>query len=65
MKRYLQKTFPDLWTLKKNQLDIEKFTACLEEAWGAVPQAFVDGLIDSLPRRLAAVKKARGWYTRY
>lgn len=57
--------FPDLWELKKNELNIEEFKEKLKAVWWAIEQADIDKLIDSLPRRLAAVKKARGWYTKY
>lgn len=65
LKRKLKKLFPDLWELKKNVLNIERFTECLRTAWWSIEQDWIDRLIDSLPRRLAAVKKARGWYTKY
>lgn len=65
LKRNLRKMFPDLWELKKNALDIEEFKEKLRAAWRAIDQALIDRLIDSMPRRLAAVKKARGWYTKY
>jgi hypothetical protein len=65
MKRILAKLYPDIWELKKNELNVVEFTRCLKEAWHAVDQDFIDKLIDSIARRLTAVKKARGWYTRY
>jgi transposase len=65
LKRNLQRMFPDLWELKRNELNIEDFKEKLRAAWWAIDQALIDRLIDSLPRRLAAVKKARGWYTKY
>ncbi|KAK4244617.1 hypothetical protein C7999DRAFT_43765 [Corynascus novoguineensis] len=49
LKQKMKNEYPDIWFLKKNQLDIAK----------------VDKLVDSIPRRLAVVKKARGWYTKY
>lgn len=65
LKRNMKRMFPDVWELKKNQLDIEEFTRCLREAWWVIDQACIDGLIRGMPRRLRAVKKARGWYTKY
>ena len=65
LKRNLRKIFPNLWELKKNVLDIEEFKEKLRAAWRAIDQTLINRLIDSMPRRLAAVKKARGWYTKY
>ena len=65
MKRRLYKLFPHLASLKRNSLDIEEFKACLRIAWEAVPTALVQRLFDTMENRLQAVKKARGWYTKY
>ena len=65
MKRQLGKDYPDIMDLKKNQLDIAEFTSCLQEVWHRVDQDKIDKLLASIPRRLEAVKKARGWYTKY
>jgi len=65
LKRNLKKMFLDLWKLKRNELNIKEFKKKLKAAWWAIEQADIDKLIDFLPRRLAAVKKARGWYTKY
>ena len=65
LKRKMRELYPDIWELKQNALDIAEFTAKLEECWQAIDQAKLDALILSLPRRLEAVRKARGWYTRY
>jgi hypothetical protein len=65
LKRKMKQIYPDIWLLKKNQLDIAEFTRYLKECWWSIDQAQVDRLIDSMPKRLAAVKKAKGWYTKY
>ena len=61
----MKKMFPDIWELKKNELNIAEFTRCLRAAWWAIDQGWIDRLIDTMPNRLRAVKKARGWYTKY
>ena len=65
LKRRMKQLYPDIWLLKKNQVDVAEFTRCLQACWWAISQDEIDRLIDSMPRRLAAVKKARGWYTKY
>ncbi|KAK3897501.1 cfc5a8f4-dac1-4dd6-82b6-ad4bda0bf72b [Staphylotrichum tortipilum] len=61
----MKEQYPDVWHLKKNKVDVDRFVHCLEECWEGIEQAEIDRLIDSMPRRLAAVKAARGWYTKY
>ncbi|KJZ68152.1 hypothetical protein HIM_12456 [Hirsutella minnesotensis 3608] len=56
---------PHLHEFRKNEASIAKLTEYLHLAWEALPQDLVDRLIDSVPRRLAAVRRARGWYTKY
>lgn len=51
--------------LKQNELNISLFKEKLKAAWWAVEQSEIDRLIDSMPRRLRAVKRAQGWYTKY
>ena len=65
LKRRMKQQYPDIWLLKKNQLDVAEFTRCLRVCWWLIDQAQIDQLINSMPRRLAAVKKAKGWYTKY
>src|SRR5690606_20885409 len=65
LKRRMKRMFPNLWNLKKNEVDIEEFKRCIRLAWWDISQEYIDSLIDSMPRRLKAVKKARGWYTKY
>ena len=65
MKEILCKDFPGLYLLKNNEVNRAKVAEALRIAWEKVPQELIDRLIDSMPRRMAAVRKAKGWYTRY
>ena len=49
----------------KGKLVLDYFCECLKSAWAALDQAKIDSLIRSMPRRLEALRKARGWYTKY
>lgn len=49
---------------KKARNAAEKF-AQLEEAWKSIPQATIDNLLDSMPRRCKAVIDAKGYPTKY
>ena len=65
MKRYLRRKYPDQSNLNDNEAHIGIFKARMVEAWEAMPQALIKKLIDGLPARLRAVKRANGWYTKY
>lgn len=65
LKRTLYRMFPHLSNLRKNKVDIEEFKECLQKAWAALPQDQIRVLVASVPRRVEACRKARGWYTRY
>jgi transposase len=65
LKRALNQLHPDINTLKDNALDREKLKGWIREAWWSIPQAKIDNLLLSIPRRIAALRKAKGWYTKY
>ena len=65
MKEIIKREYPHLHILADNIANRAKVEAALKDAWRRVPQALIDGLIDSMPRRYKAVKKNRGWYTKY
>ncbi|KJZ69866.1 hypothetical protein HIM_10740 [Hirsutella minnesotensis 3608] len=64
LKDKLAELCPHLAELKKNQASIEELEAHLRSAWEAIPQDRIDSLLSSLPRRLAAVRKARALIAR-
>ena len=37
----------------------------LMEIWNGIPESLLESLYTSMPRRIAAVIKAEGWYTKY
>jgi hypothetical protein len=43
----------------------EAFEDAAQEAWERIDQEWIDGLIDTIGRRIKAVIKARGWQTKY
>lgn len=65
LKGHLTKITPNLQAFKNNKASIAFIKAQLQIAWNAIPQEQTDHLIMSLPRRLKAVIKAKGWYTKY
>lgn len=65
LKEKLFYLFPHLYELKNNAASIDELKRCLRIAWAAIPQDLIRRLIASMPRRLAAVIRARGYYTKY
>lgn len=45
--------------------NLQQLEAWILDEWNHIPQDFIDNLIDSLPRRTAAVISANGGHTRY
>lgn len=65
VKRQLRRKHPNLHKLKDNITDRAFFMECVKQVWQEVPQEQIRRLIESLPKRLRAVIRARGWYTKY
>jgi len=65
LKSKIRRDYPDLHTLTDNEANRAKVAEALKASWRALPQALIDKLISSMPRRVAALRKAKGWYTKY
>ena len=65
LKRLMHKLHPELATIGDSKEDLERLQAALKEAWWKLPKSLIRRLIESLPRRLYAVRKAKGWQTKY
>ena len=44
---------------------MEELCERVEKEWDDIPASVCQGLIESLPRRISAVLKAKGGYTKY
>ncbi|GFU11405.1 hypothetical protein TNCV_4041111 [Trichonephila clavipes] len=42
-----------------------EFLVCIQAMWNSLPQADIQHLFDSMPRRVAALIATRGCYTKY
>lgn len=56
---------PELLDMGRSDSDWDYFRSCILEAWDALDQAKIDCLIRSMPRRVSAIRRARGWYSKY
>jgi len=59
------KQYPHLATLPKNDAAKEELIRAAICVWEEIPEEVLNKLIDSIIRRLEAVIKAGGWYTKY
>jgi len=66
MKRQLHKRYPDLINMRGSVDTVKQALAdALEEIWKDIPESLLESHYTSTPRRVAAVIKAEGWYTKY
>jgi hypothetical protein len=65
MKARLRRLFPHIANLRNNEADRAELLRCIRASWDALPQDRIQRLIEGMERRLRAVIRARGWYTKY
>jgi transposase len=65
LKRTVHRLYPELATIGTSEEDWEKFCRALKEAWKQIPCSYIRKLIESMPERLRAVRRARGYQTKY
>ena len=62
----MHRAHPSLSTISGGAPKVKKAIGkALIECWDALGDEVFDRLIESMPRRVAAVIKAEGWYTKY
>ena len=57
--------YPQYNNLSKAEEEWEGFCEALQACWRAIPGTLIKKLILSMSRRLAAVRRSRGWQTKY
>jgi transposase len=66
LKRKVVELHPELeFATGKSEVDLEALEKALIEAWNALPTSLFESLVCSMPRRIRAVIKAKGWHTKY
>ncbi|KAH7247337.1 uncharacterized protein BKA55DRAFT_571487 [Fusarium redolens] len=51
--------------MKNNEFNKSELIRCVKLAWAAITTDQINALIDSLPHRIDACIRTRGWYTKY
>lgn len=65
LKKLMYKFYPQYNNYSKALEEWDGFCRALKECWRRIPAKLIRRLIMSMPRRIAACKKARGWQTKY
>jgi transposase len=65
LKRRMYKLYPQYNNYSQAQDEWDGFCEALKVCWRGIPKKLIKRLIMSMPRRLHAVRKARGWQTKY
>jgi hypothetical protein len=66
LKEMIYRLDPDIENYQGSIGDLkDRFNELIKRAWEALGQEYFDKLIESMPRRIQAVIKAKGWYTKY
>ncbi|TRX98654.1 hypothetical protein FHL15_000728 [Xylaria flabelliformis] len=65
LKREIYRLNPNFGALQKNEADIATAKEIIQRAWRRISGDLIHRLLDSLKHRLAAVRRARGWYTKF
>ena len=57
LKKYVHKLYPELGHMGNSEEDWDALKSALNEGWRAIPNSLIQSLIQSMPRRLAAVRQ--------
>jgi hypothetical protein len=65
LKSILHRQHADVHLLGNNAADRALLRQWIQEAWWQIPQELIDRLVLSAGNRVHALRKAKGWYTKY
>jgi transposase len=65
MKEWLVQHYPNAREWGSSQAALDRLGRVIIEAWEAVPQEFIDGLINTMTSRINSLLDAGGWHTKY
>jgi transposase len=65
LKKRMHKFYPQYNNCSVAEEEWEGFCEALKQCWRSIPARLIKRLIMSMPRRMAACRKAKGWQTKY
>ena len=65
LKKKVHELYPQFDRIGNSEIEWDIFEAGLVEAWATLPDSLIARLIESMPRRLLAVRRANGYQTKY
>ena len=65
LKELVHEMHPELMHMGKSEEDQLALSRAIIEAWEAIPQSYIDKLIEGMERRVQTLKTAKGWHTKY
>ena len=65
LKQYVLEHYPELSDMGSGEEAVKALARALVEAWNTLPNKLFKSLIDSMPDRVQALYKAKGWHTKY
>ena len=66
LKAALQRDYPDIASMRGGPRAVkEKMAEALPQVWRSLFSDLFQILCASMPRRVAAIKVSKGWYTKY
>jgi hypothetical protein len=65
IKEWLVKHHPELLKMGKSQAAYNQLGQAIVKAWETMDQDYINNLIRGMPRRVEALRTAKGWHTKY
>jgi transposase len=65
LKKLLHKHYPEFNNFSRAEEEWDRFCEALKECWRAIPSRLIKQLIMSMPARIRACQRSRGWHTKY
>jgi transposase len=65
LKELIHQQHPELINIGQSEEDLYKLSRAIINTWDSIPQTWIDNLIDSMPRRIEALRRVKGWHTKY
>jgi transposase len=65
LKKRIYRHYPQYNNLSQAEEEWEGLVEALQECWRSIPSKLIKRLIMSMPQRLHACRRVRGWQTKY